>query len=129
MERTLCHRHVPGLAGLVLEGLRCFLVDLQEDYWCFLCILAILPRFASLVLLPVVSRMLCNLSLCAWILTFHRRTQSVYDKVHLACVTSWPGLNRIDRILISTSCNFFSGSSSEKNSRLSVLGLERSDDG
>jgi hypothetical protein len=44
-------------------------------------------------------------------------------------VTSWPGLNRINRILISTSCNFFSGSSSEKNSRLSVFGLEQSDDG
>jgi hypothetical protein len=44
-------------------------------------------------------------------------------------VTSWPGLNRINRILISTSCNFFSGSSSEKNSRLSVLGLEQYDDG
>jgi hypothetical protein len=44
-------------------------------------------------------------------------------------VTSWPGLNRIDRILISTRYTFFSGSSSEKNSRLSVLGLERFDDG
>jgi hypothetical protein len=30
-------------------------------------------------------------------------------------VTSWPGLNRIDRILISTRYTFFSGSSSEKN--------------
>jgi hypothetical protein len=28
------------------------------------------------------------------------------------------GLNRIDRILISTSCNFFSGSSSPKNSEV-----------
>jgi hypothetical protein len=44
-------------------------------------------------------------------------------------VTSWPGLNRIDRILISTRYTFFSGSSSEKNSRLSVLGLERFEDG
>jgi hypothetical protein len=44
-------------------------------------------------------------------------------------VTSWPGLNRIDRILISTRYTFFSGSSSEKNSRLSVHGLERFKDG
>jgi hypothetical protein len=43
--------------------------------------------------------------------------------------TSWPGLNRIDRILISTRYTFFSGSSSEKNSRLSVLGLEQFEDG
>jgi hypothetical protein len=38
-------------------------------------------------------------------------------------------LNRIDRILISTRYTFFSGSSSEKNSGLSVLGLERFGDG
>jgi hypothetical protein len=44
-------------------------------------------------------------------------------------VTSWPGLNRIDRILISTRYTFFSGSSSEKNSGLSVLGLEQFEDG
>jgi hypothetical protein len=44
-------------------------------------------------------------------------------------VTFWRGLNRIDRILISTRYIFFSGSSSEKNSRLSVLGLERFEDG
>jgi hypothetical protein len=44
-------------------------------------------------------------------------------------VTSWPGLNRINRILISTRYTFFSGNSFERNSRLSVLGLERSDDG
>jgi hypothetical protein len=44
-------------------------------------------------------------------------------------VTSWPGLNRIDRILISIRYTFFSGSSSEKNSGLSVLGLERFEDG
>jgi hypothetical protein len=44
-------------------------------------------------------------------------------------VTSWPGLNRIDRILISTRYTFFSGSSSEKNSGLSVLGLEQFKDG
>ena len=29
-----------------------------------------------------------------------------------------PGLNRIDRILISISCNFFSGSRSRKNSKV-----------
>jgi hypothetical protein len=44
-------------------------------------------------------------------------------------VTSWPELNMIDRILILTRYTFFSGSSFEKNSRLSVLGLERFDDG
>jgi hypothetical protein len=44
-------------------------------------------------------------------------------------VTSWLRLNRIDRILISTRYTFFSGSSSEKNSKLSMLGLERFDDG
>jgi hypothetical protein len=44
-------------------------------------------------------------------------------------VTSWPELNRIDRILISTRYTFFSESSSEKNSGLSVLGLERFEDG
>jgi hypothetical protein len=35
----------------------------------------------------------------------------------------------IDRILISIRYIFFLGSSSEKNFRLSVLGLERFDDG
>jgi hypothetical protein len=44
-------------------------------------------------------------------------------------MTSWPGLNRIDRILISMRYTFFSRSSSEKNSRLSVLGLEKFEDG
>jgi hypothetical protein len=38
-------------------------------------------------------------------------------------------LNRIDRILISTSCNFFSENSPQRNSGLSVLGLERFGDG
>jgi hypothetical protein len=33
----------------------------------------------------------------------------------LVCDILAPGLNRINRILISTSCNLFSGSSSEKN--------------
>jgi hypothetical protein len=37
-------------------------------------------------------------------------------------------LNRIDRILISTGYTFFSGSTSKKNSRLSVLSLERFED-
>jgi hypothetical protein len=40
--------------------------------------------FAYLMLLLVVSRMLCNLSLHAWTLAFHRRTLSVYDKARLA---------------------------------------------
>jgi hypothetical protein len=84
MERTLCRRHIPGFTGLVLEELHCFLVDLQGDCWCFLRILAVLLWLACLVLLPIFSRMLCNLSLRAWILTFHQRTQSVCDKVHLA---------------------------------------------
>jgi hypothetical protein len=44
-------------------------------------------------------------------------------------VAFWPGLNRIDRILISTRYTFFSDSSSEKNSRLRVLGLEQFEDG
>jgi hypothetical protein len=35
-------------------------------------------------------------------------------------VRSWPKVNRIDRIFISTSCNFFSGSSSKKTYKLSV---------
>jgi hypothetical protein len=39
------------------------------------------------------------------------------------------GLNKIDRILISIRYTFFSGSSSEKNLRLSVLDLERFEDG
>jgi hypothetical protein len=37
-------------------------------------------------------------------------------------VTPWPGLNRIDRILISTRYTF-SGNLSEKNSRLSVCNI------
>jgi hypothetical protein len=36
-----------------------------------------------------------------------------------------PGLNRINRILIPTRYTFFSGSSSPKNLRLSVLGMEQ----
>jgi hypothetical protein len=39
------------------------------------------------------------------------------------------GLKRIDRILISIRYTFFSGRSSKKNSRLSMLGLERFEDG
>jgi hypothetical protein len=52
--------------------------------------------------------------------------------------SSWPRVDRrgrwsskegeFDRILIQTRYTFFSGSSSEKNSRLSVLGLERFED-
>ena len=34
------------------------------------------------------------------------------------CVTPGSGLNRINRILISISCNFFSGSRSPKNSEI-----------
>jgi hypothetical protein len=40
-----------------------------------------------------------------------------------------PCLNRIGRVLISTSYTFFSGGLSENNSRLIVLGLERYEDG
>jgi hypothetical protein len=43
-----------------------------------------LLRLACLVLLPVVSRTLCNLSSCAWILISHQQTRSVCDMVHLA---------------------------------------------
>jgi hypothetical protein len=90
MERTLHHHRVPGLAGFVLEVLHCSLVDLWE-VCCFLRILVALLRFVCLMPPLVASRMLCNLSLHAWILAFHRRTLSVYDKVHLAClqVTSY----------------------------------------
>jgi hypothetical protein len=35
-----------------------------------------------------------------------------------------PRLNKIDRILVSTSCIFFFGSLSRKNIELNVLGLE-----
>jgi hypothetical protein len=45
-----------------------------------------LPRFACSVPLLVVSRMLCNLSLRAWILAFHRRTMSIDDRARLACL-------------------------------------------
>jgi hypothetical protein len=85
MERTLRRRRVPSLAGLVVEGLHCSLVDLWE-VCCFLHILVALFWFVCLMLLLVASRILCNLSLHAWILAFHRRTLSVYDKVHLACL-------------------------------------------
>jgi hypothetical protein len=85
MERTLHRRLVPGSAGLVLEGLRCSLVDLWE-VCCFLRILVALLQFACLVLLLVVSRTLCNLSLHAWTLVFHRRMLSVYDKARLTCL-------------------------------------------
>jgi hypothetical protein len=74
-----------SLAGLVLEGLHCSLVDLWEVF-CFLHILVALLRFACLMLPLVASRMLCSLPLDAWILAFHRQTLSVYDKVHLACL-------------------------------------------
>jgi hypothetical protein len=85
MEHTLRHRRVPGLAGLILEVLHCSLADLWE-VCCFLRILVALLRFVCLMLPLVASRMLCNLSLHSWILVFHRRTLSVYDKVHLACL-------------------------------------------
>jgi hypothetical protein len=85
MERTLYRHRVPGLAGLVLEGLHCFLADLW-GVCCFLRILVALLRFIYLMLPLVASRMLCNLSLHVWILAFHRRTLSVYDKVRLACL-------------------------------------------
>jgi hypothetical protein len=62
MEHILRHRRVPGSADLDLEELHCFLVDLQVRCLCFLCIPAILLWLACLVLLPVVSRTLCNLS-------------------------------------------------------------------
>jgi hypothetical protein len=39
------------------------------------------------------------------------------------------GLNRINKILISTSCNFFPNSGLKRTSRLSVLGLEQFWDG
>jgi hypothetical protein len=42
MERILRHRRVPGSAGLDLEELHCFLVDLQAHCLCSLCILVIL---------------------------------------------------------------------------------------
>jgi hypothetical protein len=42
--------------------------------------------FACLVLLLVVSGTLCNLSLHAWTLAFHRRTLSVYGKACLTCL-------------------------------------------
>jgi hypothetical protein len=67
MERILHHRCVPGLAGLDLVGLHCFLVGLQSRCSCFLRILFILLWLACLALLPVVSRTLCNLSLRVWI--------------------------------------------------------------
>jgi hypothetical protein len=74
----------PCSAGLDLVGLHCFLVDLQARCLCFLRILFTLLRLACLVLLPVVSRMLCNLSSRVWILISHQQTRSVYDIVHLA---------------------------------------------
>jgi hypothetical protein len=85
MEHTLRRHRVPSLAGLVLEGLHCSLVDLWE-VCCFLRILVALLRFVCLMLPLIASRMLCNLSLHAWILAFHRRTLSVYDRVRLACL-------------------------------------------
>jgi hypothetical protein len=80
MERTPRRPHAPGFAGLVLEELRCSLADLWEAF-CFLRILVALLRFICLILPLVASRMLCNLSLRAWIHAYHRRTLSVYDKV------------------------------------------------
>jgi hypothetical protein len=85
MERTLRRHRVPGLAGLVLEVLHCSLVDFWE-VCCFLRILVTFLQFVCLMLPLVASRMLCNLSLHAWILAFRRRTLSVYDKVRLACL-------------------------------------------
>jgi hypothetical protein len=65
MEHIL-HRHrVPGLAGLDFEELHCFLADLQAHCLCFLRIPAILLRLACLVLLSIVSKSSCNLSLRA----------------------------------------------------------------
>jgi hypothetical protein len=73
-------RRVPCFAGLVLEGLRCFLAGLSGDCY-FLRILVALLRFVCLLLLLVALRMLCNLLLRALIRASHRRTLSVYDKV------------------------------------------------
>jgi hypothetical protein len=85
MERTLRHHRVPGLAGPVLEELHCSLVDLWK-VCCFLRILVALLRFACLVLLLIVSRTLCSLSLHAWTLAFHRRMLSVCGKARLTCL-------------------------------------------
>jgi hypothetical protein len=84
MEHILRHCRVPGSTGLDLEELRCFLVDLQARCLYSLHILASLIRLVYSVLPPEVSRTSCNLSSRVWILVFHRRTQSVYDMVHLA---------------------------------------------
>jgi hypothetical protein len=65
MEHILHHHRVSGLAGLDFEELHCFLADLQVHCLCFLRNLAVLLRLACLVLLPIVSKTSCNLSLRA----------------------------------------------------------------
>jgi hypothetical protein len=84
MEHILHHHRVSGSAGLDFEELHYFLADLQARCLCFLRIPTILLRLACLVLLPVASRTLCNLSLRAWILVSHQQTRSVCDMPRLA---------------------------------------------
>jgi hypothetical protein len=57
---------------------------LQARCLCFLHILFTLLWLSCLVMLPVISRTLCNLSLHVWILVSHQQMRSVYDMVHLA---------------------------------------------
>jgi hypothetical protein len=57
---------------------------LQAHCLCFLHIPVVLLWLTCLVLLPVVLKMSCNLSLHAWILVSHQQTQNVYDMVRLA---------------------------------------------
>jgi hypothetical protein len=84
MEHILRRHRVPGLAGLDFEELHYFLANLQAHCLCFLRIPIVLLWLTCLVLLPVVSKMLCNLSLHAWIVVSHQQTWSVYDMVRLA---------------------------------------------
>jgi hypothetical protein len=59
---------------------------------------------------------------CAWSMRAYRSSKGgcMWDP------STW--LNRIDRIPIWASCNFFSGSSSKKTLRLRMLGLEQYED-
>jgi hypothetical protein len=72
MEHILHHHRVPGSAGLDFEELHCFLADLHAHCLCFLRIPVILLWLTCLVLLPVVLKTLCNLSLRAWILVSYQ---------------------------------------------------------
>jgi hypothetical protein len=86
MGCILHHCRFLDLAGFVLASLHCLLAGLTEVHClCFPHSLASLLWLIYSLLLPGVSEMSCNPSLCAWTLISRRWMHSVYGMVRLAC--------------------------------------------